>query len=85
MLAAKQLNYPKDKFKVYVLDDGKRDALKYLCQQHHINYISRINNDHAKAGNINHALALINSDLFAVLDADMIPTSEFLESYRLLI
>lgn len=78
MLTAKQLNYPKDKFKVYVLDDGKRDALKYLCQQHHINYISRINNDHAKAGNINHALALINSDLFAVLDADMIPTSEFL-------
>lgn len=78
MIAAKQLNYPSQKFSVYVLDDGRRESLKYLCKIHNIHYITRNDNLHAKAGNINHALSLIDSELFAVLDADMIPTRDFL-------
>lgn len=78
MIAAKQIDYPTNKLTVYVLDDGHRDALKYLCKIHDIQYLTRKDNNHAKAGNINHALKIINTDLFAVLDADMIPTKNFL-------
>lgn len=78
IVASKNLNYPKDKFKIYVCDDGKRSELKNLCQLFNVNYITRDDNIGAKAGNINNAINLINGDLFAVLDADMIPKKEFL-------
>ncbi len=77
--AATNMNYPKDKLKIHVCDDGKRDSLKLLCYKYNVNYITREDNEGAKAGNINNALKHINGDLFAVLDADMIPREEFLE------
>ncbi|SPZ50746.1 Cellulose synthase catalytic subunit [UDP-forming] [Sarcina ventriculi] len=79
MLAATQMNYVKGKLNVYVCDDGKRDELKRLCGKYNIGYITREGNEGAKAGNINNALKVIKGDLFAVLDADMIPTKNFLE------
>ena len=78
IVASKNLNYPKDKFKVYVCDDGKRNELKELCKLYDVNYITRNDNKGAKAGNINNAINIISGDLFAVLDADMIPKKEFL-------
>ena len=33
-------------------------------------YLTRPTNEHAKAGNLNHALGIIEADLVAVLDAD---------------
>ena len=78
IVASKNLNYPKNKFKVYVCDDGKRNELKQLCKNFNVNYITRDNNKGAKAGNINNALNIIDGDLFAVLDADMIPKKDFL-------
>ena len=78
IVASKNLNYPKNKFKVYVCDDGKRNELKDLCKLYNVNYITRNDNKGAKAGNINNAINIISGDLFAVLDADMIPKKEFL-------
>ena len=43
-------------FRVWVCDDGRRDWLKQLCDEHGCGYITRSDNSHAKAGNINHAL-----------------------------
>lgn len=77
--ASTNLKYPKHKLKIYVCDDGRRNNLKKLCDKYNINYITRDNNKGAKAGNINNALKHITGDLFAVLDADMIPREEFLE------
>lgn len=77
--ATTNLKYPKHKLKIHVCDDGKRDNLKSLCHKYNINYITRSNNEGAKAGNINNALKYIKGDLFVVLDADMIPKEEFLE------
>ena len=77
--AATNMNYPKNKLKIHVCDDGKRDNLKLLCYKYKVNHITREDNEGAKAGNINNALKHINGDLFAVLDADMIPRKEFLE------
>lgn len=77
--AATNLEYPADKFMVHICDDGRRDELKALCEDYGINYITREDNKGAKAGNINNALQVIKGDLFAVLDADMIPKKDFLK------
>lgn len=78
MVACTNLDYPHNKIKIYVCDDGRREDLKTLCFKYNINYITRDNNKGAKAGNINNALKFTNGDLFAVLDADMIPKKDFL-------
>ena len=80
IMAAKNLKYPKDKFKVYVLDDGNRNELKNLCESFfNVNYITRTKNINAKAGNINNALMQTSGELFTVLDADMICKPNYLE------
>lgn len=80
IMAAKKLNYPKDKFSVYVLDDGHNNELKNLCKNFfNVNYISREKNIHAKAGNINNALIQTSGELFTVLDADMICKPNYLQ------
>lgn len=76
--AAVNLDYPEDRLKVYVCDDGRRGELKKLCRRYGIGYLTRRDNRSAKAGNINNALRQIRGDLFAVLDADMIPKKDFL-------
>ena len=59
IIASKKLDYPQNKLKVYVCDDGHRDELKNLCREYNVNYITRDNNEGAKAGNINNALNII--------------------------
>ena len=64
--------------KVYLLDDTKRPEIKLLAKELGCKYITRPDNIHAKAGNINHATALTNGELIVVFDADFIPTKNFL-------
>lgn len=64
--------------KVYLLDDTKRPEIKLLAKELGCEYITRPDNIHAKAGNINHATALTNGELIVVFDADFIPTKNFL-------
>jgi len=80
IIGAMGMNYPN--FRVWVLDDGRRDWLSDLCAQKGCRYLTRPDNSHAKAGNINHAvrhLAALSSppDFIAVLDADFVPFSNF--------
>ncbi len=69
-LAAMALPY--ENKKVYICDDGKRELLRQSAERLEIGYITRENNEHAKAGNINHALSVTQSDLVLILDADFI-------------
>ena len=78
IISAQKLQYPKEKLKIYVLDDGNRAELKQQCKKFKVNYITRPNNTGAKAGNINNALPQITGELFAVLDADMVCKPNFL-------
>jgi Glycosyltransferases, probably involved in cell wall biogenesis len=71
------MDYPKNKFKVHICDDGRRSQLRELCEEHNISYITRNDNKGAKAGNLNNALNKVEGELFAVLDADMIPKRTF--------
>lgn len=78
--AATFLKYPdKNKVHVVVSDDGNRPAVRELAEVYGVQYIGMTNNTEAKSGNINNTLKQLNSPLFAIFDADMIPFSTFLE------
>ncbi len=64
---------------VHVCDDGSRPEIRELAHRYGAHYIDRTEHQHAKAGNLNNALRHTSGDLVATLDADMIPTADFLE------
>lgn len=97
MAAASNIDYPKSKLNIYLLDDGateqklhsndpairaaaqqRRAQFQTLCAELGIHYLSRSDNKHAKAGNINAALKHIRGELILVLDADHAPTVDIL-------
>ena len=63
---------------IYLLDDTQRRNIAQLAQELGCEYVTRPDNLHAKAGNINHALPLTKGELIAVFDADFVPTRNFL-------
>ncbi|HEX6713963.1 MAG TPA: glycosyltransferase family 2 protein [Thermoleophilaceae bacterium] len=63
---------------VHLLDDGDRPEMASLAARHGANYIRRDEHVGAKAGNINHALALTSAPYVAVLDCDHVPDERFL-------
>jgi cellulose synthase (UDP-forming) len=76
IIGAISLDYPK--FKVWLLDDGRRPWLKEFCATKGVGYLTRTDNAHAKAGNINHALTNTDADFVAIFDADFTPQRNFL-------
>lgn len=78
VLAALSLEWPSDKLKVYILDDGKRDEFRQFAELCGAGYIIRSNNAHAKAGNLNHALGITKGEFVAIFDCDHIPVRTFL-------
>jgi cellulose synthase (UDP-forming) len=54
----------------WVLDDGERPEVAALADALGARYLARPVRDHAKAGNVNYALARVDADVVAVLDAD---------------
>jgi cellulose synthase (UDP-forming) len=78
-LAAMNIDWPADKLHVYILDDGKRDEFRKFAEEAGIGYMTRDNNEHAKAGNINSALARLDAPYVAIFDCDHVPTRSFLQ------
>ncbi|MCU1658355.1 MAG: hypothetical protein JWO57_3011 [Pseudonocardiales bacterium] len=73
----------------WVLDDGNRAWVEQMCQAFGVRYVSRPIHNHAKAGNLNHALQLMQAeeaegrpgiDIIAVLDCDHVPLPSFLSA-----
>jgi cellulose synthase (UDP-forming) len=64
--------------RVYLLDDGRREEIRELACEVGVGYLTRPTNEHAKAGNINHALEVTNGDLILILDADHVVMSDML-------
>ena len=77
--AALGIDWPKDKLRIHLLDDGNRASFKLFAEEVGINYIARTDNRHAKAGNLNHALTQIDGDLVAIFDCDHMPARSFLQ------
>ncbi|MDB5524011.1 MAG: bcsA [Rhizobium sp.] len=95
--AAVAMDYPRDKFNVYLLDDGGTDQkrnnadadiaeaatqrgneLRQLCAELGALYLTRPENVHAKAGNLNSGLERTSGEVIAVFDADHAPERNFL-------
>jgi cellulose synthase (UDP-forming) len=76
ILGALALDWPH--LNVWVADDGRRAWLRDYCTARGAGYITRPDNDHAKAGNINHALRHTSAPFVAVFDADFVPQQQFL-------
>ena len=79
VLAALGLDWPEDKLNIYVLDDGKRTAIRDFSKNIGVGYICRPTNEHAKAGNINYALKKTSGEFVAIFDRDHIPSRGFLQ------
>jgi cellulose synthase (UDP-forming) len=78
-LASMNIDWPADKLNVYILDDGKREEFRRFAEEAGIGYMTRDDNAHAKAGNINRALARLDSPFVAIFDCDHVPTRSFLQ------
>ena len=79
VLAAMAIDWPQDKLRVYILDDGRRLAFRDFAASCGCGYIIRPDNAHAKAGNLNHAMTLTDGDFVAIFDCDHVPTRAFLQ------
>ena len=79
VLAAQLIDWPRDKIKVFLLDDGRRDEFRVFCEEVGVTHVTRADNQHAKAGNINAAMAHSDGEFIAIFDCDHIPTRSFLQ------
>ena len=96
-IACTQIDYPKEKLCIYILDDGSTVArrnnsktaqetweryhrFKKMAAELGVNYLTRENNEHAKAGNINSALKYTDGELILILDCDHVPTRDILKN-----
>jgi cellulose synthase (UDP-forming) len=75
-IGARAIRYPHG---TYVLDDGKRDEVLAMARELGIGYIRRKGNEHAKSGNLNHALKVTRSEFILQLDADHVPLPNILD------
>ena len=78
-LAALNIDYPPEKLHIHILDDGSRDEFRVFAREAGVGYITRLEHNHAKAGNINHALTTMHSPYVAIFDCDHVPTRSFLQ------
>ena len=79
VLAAQSMDWPIDKLRVYVLDDGRREVFKQFSAAAGVTYLTRDDNKHAKAGNLNAALARSDGEFVAIFDCDHVPVRSFLQ------
>jgi cellulose synthase (UDP-forming) len=87
VLGALAIDYPAHKKTIYVLDDGRaekyrnrRIALRQMCEELGCVMMTRDNNNHAKAGNINTAMRKTKGELILILDCDHIPSRPILKN-----
>ena len=78
LLGCLALDYPNAS--IWLLDDGRRPAVRELAERLGVNYLTRPDNEHAKAGNINAALPRTSGELVLVLDADHVPQPDLLRA-----
>jgi cellulose synthase (UDP-forming) len=73
--AAVTMQYP---HRTLVLDDGRREEVAAIARRLGAEWMTRPENNGAKAGNLNHALSQTDAPFLAVFDADHAPHREFL-------
>jgi len=77
LAGCRALTYPHT---TYLLDDGRRPEMEELAHTAGAAYLTRPDNSHAKAGNINAALERTEGELVLMLDADHVPMPDALDA-----
>jgi cellulose synthase (UDP-forming) len=77
LAGCRALTYPHT---TYLLDDGRREEMRELAELAGAEYLTRPDNSHAKAGNLNAALPRTEGELVFVLDADHVPMPDALDA-----
>ncbi len=81
--AATELDYPKDKLEIVVIDDSddekQRRNTKKICDQLSITYKFRENRKGFKAGAINSVLHELKGEIIVILDADHSPFPDLIK------
>lgn len=89
VLAALALDYPQEKLRILIADDGGSDSIRtwvLTLQRPNVYYTHRTTREGFKAGNLNHAVEYLDSlpggsrQFIASLDADMIVEKHWLRS-----
>ena len=81
-----QLNYPKDKLEIQVIDDSTDNTLaisqrkvnEYKSQGYDITLVTRESRIGYKAGALAHATESCRGEFIAIFDADFMPNQDFL-------
>src|SRR5437773_2585917 len=84
--AVAEINYPREKLEIQVLDDSTDETVKlaeatvarYAEKSFDIHYIHRSDRTGFKAGALEHGLRLAKGDLLAIFDADFVPRPDCL-------
>ena len=79
VFGASGMDWPREKLHVYILDDGSREQFARFAEEVGVGYIKREEHNHAKAGNINHAMTVTHGEFIAIFDCDHVPTRSFLQ------
>lgn len=79
IVASQLMDYPDDLYEILVCDDGKREDVRVLCEELGVRHVTREDNKHAKAGNLNHAMDVSTGEIIVTMDADMIPRANFMQ------
>ncbi len=77
LAGCRALTYPHT---TWLLDDGRRPEMEEIAGLAGARYLTRADNSHAKAGNLNAALPRTEGDLVLVLDADHVPMPDTLDA-----
>jgi cellulose synthase (UDP-forming) len=77
LAGCRALTYPHT---TYLLDDGRRPEMAKIAALAGAEYLTRPDNSHAKAGNINAALPRTEGELVLMLDADHVPMPDALDA-----
>jgi cellulose synthase (UDP-forming) len=77
LAGCRALTYPHT---TWLLDDGRREEMREIAELAGARYMTRPDNSHAKAGNLNAALPRTEGDLVLVLDADHVPMPDALDA-----
>jgi cellulose synthase (UDP-forming) len=75
-VCAVSMRYPHT---TWLLDDGNRPEVRELAVELGCRYLARTERTHAKAGNLNHALAHSTGEFVVTLDADHVPQPDLLD------
>jgi cellulose synthase (UDP-forming) len=77
LAGCRALTYPHT---TWLLDDGRRPQMREIAELAGARYLTRPDNSHAKAGNLNAALPRTGGELILMLDADHVPMPDTLDA-----